>query len=77
MNPYISAPKNLLYFSLLPPVCRMEFSALLFGSRFFTSKTNVFSFDYAALRMAASVDFTPRLFKYIVANSFFFELFFA
>jgi hypothetical protein len=55
----------------------MEFSALLFGSRFFTSKTNVFSFDYAALRMAASVDFTPRLFKYIVANSFFFELFFA
>jgi hypothetical protein len=51
----------------------MEFSALLFGSRFFTSKTNVFS----ALRMAASVDFTPRLFKYIVANSFFFELFFA
>lgn len=43
---------------------------MLFGSRFFTSKTNVFSFDYAALRMAASVDFTPRLFKYIVANSF-------
>jgi len=48
MNPYISAPKNLLYFSLLPPVIWIEYFALLTekAARYGQLKVFLFSDSY-------------------------------